>query len=255
MSVAGSFYPKSCSEINQFIDTCNTSVEEHSRKKVKAVISPHAGYIYSGFSANSAFNRMDTSKIKRVILIGPSHRVHIKGASVCLHDSYASPCGDLPIDLEYSKYLIEKYEGLSFLPLAHHEHSTETQVPFIRYYCKDVELVEIVYGDIEHAELIPLIKKAFKNEENLVVVSTDLSHFHSLEEAKKYDNICLKAVKDMNPLELESGCEACGITGLKAVLSAAKQLDMQSEVVDYRTSYDASSDANRVVGYMSALIF
>ncbi|MEA1910458.1 MAG: AmmeMemoRadiSam system protein B, partial [Spirochaetota bacterium] len=111
------------------------------------------------------------------------------------------------------------------------------------------------YGDIEYTELVDLIKKAFRDEENLVVISTDLSHFHTLDEANKYDNICLKAVKEMNPPELDSGCEACGIIGLKAVLESAEQLDLKSEIVDYRTSYDASSDASRVVGYMSALFF
>ncbi len=255
MSVAGSFYPDNCSEIQKYLAEFNSSYKNKQiKQKVKAVISPHAGYIYSGFSANAAFNRIDTSSIKRVIVIGPGHRVYIKGASTALYDSYSTPCGDITIDLEYSKKLIEKYKSLSFMPEAHQEHSTETQVPFIQHYCKNIKLVEIVYGNTDYTELIPIIKDIFSEEENLLVISTDLSHFHTLKKANLLDNNCLEAVKTLDISRLETGCEACGIIGLKAVLQSAKELGLKSELIDYRTSYDASGDAERVVGYMSAVI-
>ncbi len=256
MSVAGSFYPDNCSEMQKQLAEFNSSYKnDQIKQKVKAVISPHAGYIYSGFSANAAFNRIDTSSIKRVIVIGPGHRVYINGASAALYDSYSSPCGDITIDLKYSKKLIEKYKFLAFMPEAHQEHSTETQVPFIQHYCNNIELVEIVYGNTDYTELIPIIEDIFSEEKNLLVISTDLSHFHTLKKANLLDNNCLEAVKNLDAAKLDSGCEACGIIGLKAVLKSAKDLDLKSKLIDYRTSYDASGDAERVVGYMSAVIF
>jgi AmmeMemoRadiSam system protein B len=221
----------------------------------RAVISPHAGYVYSGFTANAAYRLIDTAKIKRVVVIGPSHRVYINGASVALYDTYSSPCGELTIDKGYSQRLIESYEALSFEPSAHAEHSTEVQVPFIQHYFGDIFVVEIVYGDIDYTELVPIIEHVLSDEENFVVISTDLSHFYTLEDANKLDRICLTAVEQMDLPKLNSGCEACGMIGVKAMLASASKLGLQSQLIDYRTSYDASSDATRVVGYMSALIF
>jgi len=255
MSVAGTFYPAQCSGINRYIDTFNKAVKLETPKVLaRAIISPHAGYVYSGFTANTAYGMIDTHKIKRVIVIGPSHRVYINGASVALYENYQTPCADLVMDMEYSKKLIEKYEVLSFDPAAHAEHSTETQVPFIGHYFSNVSLVEIVYGDLDYKSLVPIIENALMDEENFVVISTDLSHFYTLEEANKLDNRCLKAVERMDIQGLDTGCEACGMIGVKAVLQASKNQGLKAHLVDYRTSYDASSDASSVVGYMSALI-
>ena len=256
MSVAGTFYPAQCSEINRYIDTFNKAVQTGTQKiSARAVISPHAGYVYSGFTANSAYSLIDTQKIKRVIVIGPSHRVYLKGASVALYENYQTPCADLALDTEYAQQLIDQYDHLDFEPSAHAEHSTETQVPFIGHYFNDVRLVEIVYGDIDYRSLVPIIKAALEDEENFVVISTDLSHFYTLEEANKLDSICLKAVENMDMNALDSGCEACGMIGVKAVIEASKKQGLKTKLIDYRTSYDTSSDASSVVGYMSALIF
>lgn len=256
MSVAGTFYPAQCGEINRYIATFNEAVEKkvHLDFIPKAIIAPHAGYVYSGFTANAAYSLIDSSKIKRVLVIGPSHKVYLRGASVALYENYGSPCGDLEIDLDYSKELIEKYPFLSFEASAHSEHSTETQVPFIQHYFGSVKLVEIVYGDLDPKALVPVIEDALRDEETFVVISTDLSHFYTLEEANRLDSVCLRAVEKMDLAGLESGCEACGMIGVKAVLQAAKKEGMQSQVIDYRTSYDASSDESQVVGYMSVLL-
>lgn len=258
MSVAGTFYPSDCSEIKKKIEEFSSKQDVKRRDlKVlaKAIISPHAGYIYSGFCANAAYSMIDTKKIKRVIIIGPSHRVYLKGASVAMYDSYISPCANLSIDLEYSKELIDKYEDFSFFPSAHHEHSSETQVPFIEHYFNSVSIVEIIYGDISPKSLIPVIEESLEDEHNLLVISTDLSHFHNLQEANERDNICIKAVKEINHLGLDDGCEACGMTGVKAMLEVCSSYGLKTQIIEYRTSYETSLDKNRVVGYMSALIF
>ncbi len=255
MSVAGSFYPKSCGEIEKHINTFSNALEKEIVLSFvpKAIIAPHAGYIYSGFSANSAYRLVDTSAVKRVIVIGPSHRVFISGASVAMQEDYESPCGDLLIDRTYSRDLIDKYDFLVFQEDAHKEHSTETQVPFIKHYFNDVKIVEIVYGDIAYQKLVPIIEETLRDEDTFVVISTDLSHFYTLEEANKLDAICLKAVENIDVSMMDAGCQACGMIGLKALLQAAKNSGLQSKLIDYRTSYDAGGDADRVVGYLSAL--
>jgi len=255
MSVAGSFYPGSCGEIEKYINTFNDALEKEIVLPFvpKAIIAPHAGYIYSGFSANSAYKLVDTSAVKRVVVIGPSHRVFINGASVAIQEDYESPCGDLPIDRTYSRDLIDQYDFLIFQEDAHREHSTETQVPFIKHYFNEVKIVEIVYGDIAYQKLVPIIEEALRDEETFVVISTDLSHFYTLEEANKLDAICLKAVENIDVGMMDAGCQACGMIGVKALMQAAKNRGLQSRLIDYRTSYDAGGDAGSVVGYLSAL--
>ncbi len=253
MSVAGQFYPLECSEIKRYIEVFSQELKPE-KEEYRAIISPHAGYVYSGFTANLAYSKIDFSKIKRVLVIGPSHRVYLKGASIALYATYETPCADMKVDKRYSEYLKNRYEFLDFQQSAHAEHSTETQVPFIEFYAPHVNLVEVVYGELNYKDLLPLMEEVLKNEENFLVISTDLSHFYDLNQANTIDSICLKAVNEMNILDLDKGCEACGMIGVKAVLQASKNLDLKSKVIDYRTSADASNDKSRVVGYMSALI-
>jgi len=252
MSVAGTFYPDSCSEIERYISKFNSIKIDTPKPKFqpKAIISPHAGYIYSGFTANQVYKIVAKEKFKRVVVIGPSHHFYLKGASVALYDNYATPCGNLEIDLEYSKKLIEEYKLLIHIDNMHHEHSTEVQMPFIKHYLPDSKVVEIVYGDIDYKELVPIIKKILDEADTLLVISTDLSHFHNLAEANRIDNLCIKGVENLDISILNSGCEACGLIGVKAIVSVAKE----SQIIDYRTSYDASGDSQRVVGYLSAVL-
>jgi len=220
----------------------------------KAIISPHAGYIYSGFTANAAYRLINTNAIKRVVVIGPSHRVYTKGASISYHDRYETPCGDIIIDKHYSKELAKKYNFLHFQEELHAEHSTETQMPFIKHYFPKASVVEIVYGEIDSTTMVPMVEMILKDDETFLVISTDLSHFYNKEKANELDEICLKAVKTLDFEATKQGCEACGLIGVKALLEAAHKNGYKSELIDYRTSFSASRDASSVVGYMSALI-
>ncbi len=256
MSVNGSFYPSSCDQIEYLISEFDSLQKEFPKISFnpKAIVSPHAGYVYSGFTANCAYKLIDKNHFKRVVVIGPSHRVYVKGASVGIYDYYDTPCGSLEIDRVYTETLRQKYDFLTFLDKAHHEHSTETQMPFIKHYLWDVKVVEIVYGDINYKELVPLIQEVLDTPETLLVISTDLSHFYNLKDAKMLDSICLEAVKKLDISLINQGCEACGITGVKALIMAAKNSSLKSKLIDYRTSYDTSDDATSVVGYMSAIV-
>ena len=235
----------------------NSVLDEHMKDKEimdlkpRAVIVPHAGYVYSGFTANIALRLLGNSGIKREVVIGPSHRIPFRGTSVSEYDSYATPLGVLPIDKELVKELKERF-GLTCMPEAHHEHSTEVQVPFIKTYEPDVSIVELVYGDEDPANLAEVIEYLLEDPQTAVVISTDLSHYYDIEKANRLDSICLDAVRELNVSELHQGCEACGKIGVEAMLLSAKKRGLRSVLLDYRTSADASGDESQVVGYMSA---
>ena len=257
MSVAGAFYPAECGEVESMIAQFNSILDKALVNsdvlsiKPRAIVAPHAGYIYSGFTANIAHRILANSKPKRIIVIGPSHRIYVPGVSASLFDSYETPCGDLAIDKAYIKHLMSLFD-IAFVPQAHAEHSTETQMPFIYHYLSQSSVVELVYGDMDPAYLAKICEAILSDEQNAIVISTDLSHYYPLKEAEAHDLHCLKAVHDLDISELHNGCEACGKIGLEAIILAAKVLGLKSKVLDYRTSADASGDESAVVGYMSA---
>lgn len=259
MSVAGSFYPASSDEIIQMIHHFNTILESHPEALKKfdslsgsAVIVPHAGWIYSGFTANIAFQVLTKTHPKTIVVIGPSHRVGFEGVSISDMDTYQTPLGDLEIDRNLIKDLVQHLQ-IPFFPQAHHEHSTEVQMPFIKHYFPEAKVIELVYAYANPTQIAPIIKYVLTLPDTAIVISTDLSHYYSLEKAKQLDSICLEAIRTENVQELHQGCEACGMIGVEAMLSVAKEKNMEAVLLDYRTSADASGDTARVVGYVSAV--
>ena len=256
-AVAGQFYPANKEEIVKMFNHYNEIVDKSIKDKrvldlkPRAVIVPHAGYIYSAFTANIAFRLLKNSHAKRVVVIGPSHRVYLNGTSVAEYDSYETPLGNLPIDRKLADDLIEKF-GLHFQADAHSEHSTEVQMPFVKNYLPDASVVELVYGNEDPLQLAKVIEFLLQNKDTVVVISTDLSHYYDINKAKQLDTVCLDAVANLNPQELHQGCEACGKIGVEAMLIAAKANGLKPTLLDYRTSADASGDDTQVVGYMSA---
>lgn len=252
-AVGGVFYPSECDEIQHYIAHFNATMPQTTVDVTpRALIVPHAGYIYSGYTANLAYN-LATQKChttKRVIVIGPSHRVYLQGASIALYDAFQTPCKDIAIDLDYSLKLKEQYSFLNFTPQAHSEHSTETQMPFIAHYFSEAKVIEIVYGKLAHEPLSELINTLLEDAQNLVVISTDLSHFHAQEVANKKDKNCIEAINRLDIQSLEQA-EACGIIGVKAIIQSANQLSLKPHFLDYRTSFERTKDASRVVGYTS----
>jgi len=260
-AVSGQFYPSDCRELMKNITHFNQEFEKidipSSLKEVKprAIIVPHAGYIYSGFTANTAYRFLHQAEAKRIIVIGPSHRYYFKGISGAYYEKYETPCGSLPIDSAYLFALAKEF-NIIFEPKAHQqEHSTEVQMPFIRHYFPDTEIIELVYSDMAVKSLAKIITALLHNPENLVVISSDLSHFHNIDLAKRLDNICLKAIETQDIVLFDEGCEACGLIGIKALILASQSLELTSTLLDYRTSADASGDDSSVVGYLSAMFY
>jgi AmmeMemoRadiSam system protein B len=251
---AGSFYPENKEEILRYIDHFTNQLDLEESFDTKAMIVPHAGYIYSGFTANVAYNISKHKKPKRVVVIGPSHNMYFEGASIALYDEYETPLGNITIDEIYSNKLKDKYNFLDFEDNMHLEHSTEVQAPFIKHYFPDAFIVEIIYGKLSSTDLSLLIDEVLEDDENLLVISTDLSHFYTQEEANKLDNICLNAIAKKDLDLFDRGCEACGKVGVKAVIESAIKKGLNTKVLHYCTSYDRTNDASKVVGYTSAVI-
>lgn len=259
MSVAGSFYSSSCTEIKKQFSHFksllqNSDFNPNLSFTPKAIISPHAGFVYSGFTASVAYSLLKNLKPKRVLVIGPSHKIGFDGGSVVMYEQYNTPCGSINIDLNYSKKLLDKYDFLNFIPQAHSEHSTETQAPFIKDIFPLASIVEIVYGNIDFANISEIIDEVLKDMDTFIVISTDLSHFFTKSKAQQLDNICLEAIDRLDIDIWNKGCEACGRVGVKAMIQSANRYNLKSRLLDYRTSADVTNDDKRVVGYVSAVL-
>ena len=257
MSVNGAFYPGRAIEIERYFEHFSTTYDEERalpEVRSRVVIVPHAGYIYSGYSANVAYRILQKSGVKKFVVIGPSHKVAFDGVSLCNFTAYETPLGDI----EDSDFLFQKLKErfhLSCFAEAHAEHSTEVQFPFIKHYIEDGEIVELVYSYASAQMLSEIIDFVLNEEDCGVIISTDLSHFYTLSNAARLDNICLEAIEKLNTDRLHDGCEACGILGIEALLLSAKKQGLKSLLLDYRTSADASGDTHRVVGYVSACFY
>ncbi|MFP4333117.1 MAG: AmmeMemoRadiSam system protein B [Campylobacterales bacterium] len=249
---AGSFYPNSSSDIDALIREFDKFSKAEKTNKIKALIAPHAGYIFSGYSANEAYRSIEPAEFERVVIIGPSHHHYFEKISVGEFDSVETPYGDIEFDKQLANRL-RSIEGVTFESEAHKEHSTETQFSFVKKYLPKAKIVEIVYGQADIESIKKCVNMVLDEAKTLLIISTDLSHFYTLDEAKRLDSICLEAVKHLEASKIQTGCEACGAPGIYALLSAAKQKDLKPKLLDYRTSADASGDTNRVVGYMSAV--
>ncbi|RLA82830.1 MAG: AmmeMemoRadiSam system protein B [Epsilonproteobacteria bacterium] len=259
LAVSGQFYPDNKDELERYINHFNDVLEQNNivideNLKARAIIVPHAGYVYSGFTANIAYKYIPKNA-KNIIVIGPSHKYAFEGASVALYDEYPTPFGNLSINEQLSKELICNYEFLTFNDTVHCEHSTETQFPFIKNYKENIKVVEIVYSDIDFNRLANVIEELLEDKNNFVVISTDLSHFHDIKKANSLDNICLDAISNKSIDSLDKGCEACGMTGVKAMIEVSNKLNLDTKILDYRTSADTTNDQSSVVGYVSSIIY
>lgn len=253
-SVSGTFYPSETDELQRYFTHFESIYDEDQilpNVKARAVIVPHAGYIYSGYTASLAYRVLAKSGIKKFVVIGPSHRIAYNGVSMGDFESYDTPFGELKQDTKLHTKLKDEF-SLDFIYQAHAEHSTEVQFPFIKYYIDDAQILELVYSDADAMEISKLINYILSDEGYGVIISTDLSHFYTQDKANILDNICLEALRNLDLNKLHAGCEACGMIGVKAMMLSAKELSLEPNILDHRTSADTSGDKTRVVGYMSA---
>lgn len=254
-AVAGLFYPDDPRELREMVRGFLATAPA-PRPDPMALVAPHAGYVYSGFTAACGYRALPAApadRPRRVFLVGPSHRVYLEGASVGDHQAFASPLGEVPVDREICAALAREPD-VTTDPLPHlQEHSLEVHLPFLQETVGHFRLVPLVYGRMASARLAQLLE-AHRQPGDLIVASSDLSHFHPYDEARRLDSWCHKAVLEEDG-EAMTHCEACGGIGIGALMGMAREHHWLARLADYRNSGDTAGDKHRVVGYASYLYY
>jgi AmmeMemoRadiSam system protein B len=248
-AVAGLFYPEDAQSLRQEIEAMLANVLP-SADVPKAIIVPHAGYIYSGPVAASVYARLKSAhgRISRVVLLGPSHRVPFSGLAVPNTDQFLTPLGSIPIDRDAIDSLAGFPQVVNLDAAHEYEHSLEVQLPFLQMTLGDFTLVPIVVGDVDGNKVAEVLDRLWGGEETLIVISSDLSHYQDYVTAQKMDRVTSDAIVSLHPDDL--GYEdACGRIPVKGLLLQAKRLGLEGEIVDLRNSGDTCGDKRRVVGY------
>jgi len=251
-SVQGSFYPETREKCLEMILKFQTEISFIDNGLPRALIVPHAGWIYSGLTAVTAYQTLKNFKGSRVIILAPSHHAGFSGISAGEYDAYLINGVPIPVDLEYLKLLKERFD-LAFYEQAHkYEHSDEVQLPFLNHFLPEYKFLSLIYSYDGYLNIVPLLKELLADRDNLVLISSDLSHYLSQAEATLLDQNIIDGVLNSD-IKLISKGEACGRTGIMALCATAKDLNLKSKLLDYRTSGDVSGDYQKVVGYASFL--
>jgi MEMO1 family protein len=255
--VAGQFYPENPKELGDTVEACLAAAHQTSAPvRVAALMVPHAGYDYSGPTAGHAYARVRGASPGRVIVLGRSHRYYFDGASIFDGEACETPLGRLPVDQAFAAALAQ--ECAPGPPEAqHHEHCLEVQFPFIQVALGAVPVVPVLFGSEAGETHIRLGKRlaVLLDPGDLVIASTDLSHFLTDAEAREIDAVSLERVmsKDYRALceELQNGvCSMCGGTAVVCAMAYALERGADDwRLLDARTSADSSGDYRRVVGY------
>ena len=248
-AVAGTFYPGEPAALAAEISTYLAEAEAPPGAAPKAIIAPHAGYMYSGPIAASVYARLKplAGRVRRVVLLGPAHRVWVEGVAVPSTGAFASPLGEAALD----RAAIDSLRDFAFVEVsdrAHaHEHSLEVHLPFLQAVLGPFALVPVVVGDASPAEVARLLEALWGGEETLVVVSSDLSHYLPYEAARRRDHDTARAILDLEATLVPE--EACGAAPINGLLTLARARGLRVEGIDLRNSSDIAGGRDRVVGY------
>ena len=251
-SQAGSFYPAEVNDLVLSVDSFLACKNEFDSIP-KALIVPHAGYIYSGKTAGKAYSLLKNSKIKRIIILGPAHRISLKGITLCESTSFETPLGSVPVDRELQEKALT-LPFVSVLEQAHlEEHCIEVQLPFLQRISSEFSILPALVGRAEPFEVLQFLEE-LRDSADLIIVSSDLSHYNSCERAKAFDGELAKSIKILNANSILPE-QACGHTAIKGLLLYARKYDLYPEIIDMCNSCDTNSDTSRVVGYGSFAFF
>lgn len=256
-AVAGQFYPGTAHELRRAVEQhLAISGQEPAPQSTVAIVAPHAGYVYSGSTAGFAYARVRGKRPSRVILLGCSHRYAIEYASVATDDAFETPIGTLAADRAFAASLAEEMRSISDEP-HRYEHALEVQFPFIQSVLGNVPVVAVLFGGPPAEWHIRIGERLAElaDPSDLVIASTDLSHYLREEEAHQVDKHTLDVLlsQDCVRFSTELKQETCSMCGGAAVVAAMafslKRGAREWSVLDYRTSAEMSGDYSRVVGY------
>jgi AmmeMemoRadiSam system protein B len=254
-AVAGMFYPSDPAELAQMLDEMLADAKAVDTPTPKAIIVPHAGYIYSGPVAATAYRRIKAlaPHITRVILLGPSHRVPFYGIAASSATQFATPLGMIPLDRKLIDQLVASHQ-VKLLDEAHSmEHSLEVHLPFLQKTLGNFSLVPLVVGDARPEEVATVLETCWGGEETLIVISSDLSHYHDYATAQKMDRATSTAIEELEPEAIEYD-DACGRNPVNGLLQLARKKRLHARTIDLRNSGDTAGPRDQVVGYGAYII-
>ena len=253
-AVAGMFYPGAPAELAATVRACLAEAVPPSGSataRPKALIVPHAGYVYSGQIAAGAYARLAKARdtIRRVVILGPAHRVAVRGLALPTVRAFATPLGEVEVDREAVAAVADMPQVVES-DVAHAlEHSLEVQLPFLQAVLGDFRIVPFAVGSASAGEVADVLDRLWGGPETLILVSSDLSHFHDYAEAREIDRASTERILALDgSLDHE---EACGATPINGLILCARRRGLKPELVDLRNSGDTAGDRTRVVGYAS----
>jgi MEMO1 family protein len=250
-AVAGSFYPADPVRLREMVHGYLETATEFDEVTVpKAIIAPHAGYVYSGPIAGSAYVPVATlaGQVERVIVLSPAHTLAIRGLATTSADTFQTPLGDVPIDQEAIKQMLTLTQ-VEVLDAAHvREHGIEVHLPFLQETLGNFSLVPFVVGLTSPEDVQEVIEALWGGTETLIVISSDLSHFLNYKAAQQLDRATCAAIERLQPEAIQID-GACGRRPIQGLLLSAKQRKLSVVTLDLRNSGDTAGSKDRVVGY------
>ena len=254
-ATAGSFYPRDATvlahDVHSLLAAAGPARGNAPKATPKALIVPHAGYIYSGPVAASAYALLTSVRqvIRRVVLFGPAHRVPLRGLALPVAEAFATPLGIVAIDAEAATAALALPQ-VTASDVAHNlEHSLEVQLPFLQSILAEFSIAPFAVGAASADQVAEVIDLLWGGPETLIVISSDLSHFHDYAAAREIDRGTVDDILACEPLTDRE--QACGATPINGLLLCAKRRGMQIELLDMCNSGDTAGDRARVVGYAS----
>ena len=249
-AVAGLFYPADPAELRTLVDKLLNAESVGSSPAPKALIAPHAGYVYSGPVAAKAYARLRPvrERIQRVVLLGPSHRVPLQGLAYSTADAFQTPLGSIPVD-RAALASLQDLPQVQPLDQAHaQEHSLEVHLPFLQAQLQAFSLVPLVVGDASAEAVCAVLERLWGGPETLLVISSDLSHYHDYRTAQAIDQTTCHTIEALRGQDINYE-QACGRVPLQGLLLAAQHHHLQVETLDLRNSGDTAGPRHQVVGY------
>jgi hypothetical protein len=248
-AVAGMFYPDEPAELRDTVSEYLAQAPVTAGAPPKALIVPHAGYIYSGGIAAAAYSQIShhPGRIRRVVLIGPSHRVYLQGMAVPKSDAFQTPLGVVPIDRELKARVLAHSQVVETDEPHAHEHCLEVQLPFLQMLLGDFTLLPVTLGSVSPPAVANLLAEVWGGNETLVLVSSDLSHYLPYDAARKLDAVTVDAILRYDTHL--TGEQACGCMGINGLSYLAKQRGLSIAEIARCNSGDTAGDRYRVVGY------
>ena len=248
-NAAGTFYPKSKDELDTFLDILLSKNPPDSEYKTRAIIVPHAGYIFSGFVAAKCYQYIDKS-VNNIFIFAPSHYARIFGCVKSDYNEFNTPLGKISVNNDILKELDIEKNNQAF----EKEHSIEVQLPFIKKILPNAQIIPILYGCEDYQNITKIIDKYWKNKENAFIISSDLSHFYPAKETEKIDNYTANLIENNEIRNFEAEM-ACGAVGICAIMNFAKEKSYSLIRTKLTNSSESSGDTSRAVGYGGWILY